>query len=145
MKKKYRTVKMGKGNYIIQEDEFLFGFIWWSTGFVTIPFKTVILAQQKLEELKEKERVLHAYRVRKANRILREDNAKRLKREKHYAQIDKGIAVLSPDWKECKCNSPTGKEVLGMAGRSYFNKFRKFQKCDVRPEKRLFGKSGCDI
>ena len=48
---------MGKGNYVIQEDEFIFGFIWWSTELVTIPFKNIDSAQHKLIELREKERI----------------------------------------------------------------------------------------
>lgn len=54
------------------------------------------------EELKEKERVMHIYRVGKANRILREDHAKRLKKEKYYAQIDKGIADMEKKEKKVK-------------------------------------------
>ena len=50
-------VKMGKDNYVIQENEFLFGYFWWSTGFITKTFKDLDSVQHKLVELREKQRI----------------------------------------------------------------------------------------
>ena len=48
---------MGIGKYIIQEERFLLGFIWWGSDIASNIFETENLAKQKLENLQEKERI----------------------------------------------------------------------------------------